>query len=117
MCLVLSVEQYENYKNGFIYDRELKDESKLHMAGYNLTSNLTKDQRRKILVYCIESGWMTKYEIINHLSFLIMLHDGMNPKAVEKWREDRAFLYGYNSSGIRIIGIKYFVNGKPFIQR
>ena len=116
--MVLSADQYEDYING-ITPRELKEESKLHMAGYNLTSGLTKEQRRKILVYSIESGWMTKNEIIGHLTFLIKLNEHKSHAviAVEKWRGDRDFLVGYNSSGTRIVGIKYFVNGKPFIEK
>ena len=116
MCLVMSAKQYEEYKKGQI-PGELKPESKLHMAGYNLTDNLTDKQRRDILIRCIESGWMTGNEIISHLGFLIELNESKGIPAVEIWRKDRDFLYGYRSDGSRVVGVKYFVDGKPFIER
>lgn len=116
MCQVLSAKQYEAYKQGITYG-ELKEESKLFMAGYSLRGGISKDQRRNILICCIENGWMTKNEIISHLSFLIRLNEGHNPNAAEIWREDRAFLCGYVNSGDRYVWVKCIVEGKPLVQR
>lgn len=112
MCQVFSKESFEEYKSGNAFG-DLREESLLHIIGYNVNQidNLSAETRHKILEYAIESGLMTRNEIRNHLSSLIMRNEGRTnfDKALEKWKTDRDWVMGYSSTGKQLIGIKYMI--------
>lgn len=108
MCQVVTKQQYDDYLVGVEWGT-LQPESKLHIAGYNLSDGLSQAQRQTILTYVIESGLMTKKEVINHLSFLIHLNENKKMAALDEWRADREFLTGYKEGAKKLVGIKYIL--------
>lgn len=112
MCQVMGKEQYSKYVRG-IKTGTLKEESQLHAAGYNVgkKDNLSDKCRQTILQYVVESGLMTKKDVINHIGYLIWLHESKkdDEEAVKKWRRDRNFLTGYVEGGKRLVGIRYLI--------
>lgn len=108
LCQVATRQQYENYRAG-IQRGTLQPESKLHVAGYNVSDGMSQEQRQTILTYVIESGLMEKKEVIGHLSFLIRLNESKKIGALAEWRADRQFLTGYEEGVKRLVGIRYIV--------
>lgn len=90
----MSLGQHSNYG-------ELAPESILHMNGYNVsqTHNLSPEERRKILMYVLESRIMDKHDIRNHLSYLIKMNHGNPTKdvAVSRWSSDIKWVNDYHS--------------------
>lgn len=80
---------------------ELAPESLLHMNGYNVnqTVNLSPSERRKILMYVIESRIMDKHDIRNHLSYLVKMNQSNRSKdvAVSRWLSDIQWVNDYRS--------------------
>lgn len=76
-----------------------QEESLLHYMGYNVntTDNLSASARHAILEHAIDTGAMTKIQVISFLEFLI--HQGeCNPRfvnACEKWRADVQHIRNY----------------------
>lgn len=112
LCQVFTEESFELYKNSVTYG-ELKPESILHQAGYNVgqDDNLTDKERQTILQYVIESGLMEKDKVIYHLAFMIKLNEGKKTHrtAVKKWQMDKDYLSGYKPGQKRLIGVSYIV--------
>ena len=109
LCQVVSKNQYDTYQQQQ-FDNKLKVESILHIAGYNLSSGLSDTQRQSILSYVVESGLMSKCEVVNHISFLIRFNESKGIAALASWKKDREFMTGYLEGKTRLIGIKHLVN-------
>lgn len=113
LCQLMSDDEYEEYKASLKGFENLNPQSKLNMLGYSVDSqkNYPDKYRRFILTFAIEAGIVTKREAIDHISFLISLHEG-HPhfkEALDKWRRDRGFLYGREYTGERKVGSKRIV--------
>lgn len=71
-------------------------ESKLHIYGYNVSSNenLTESQRQCILYNVLANREMSRWEISNHLNFLISLNQYKHnfEHAVAKWQSDLEYI-------------------------
>ena len=80
---------------------ELAPESILHMNGYNVSqaNNLTSLERRKILMYIMESRIMDKHDIRNRLTYLIKMnqHSPTKQEAVSRWSADIRWVNDYRS--------------------
>lgn len=74
----------------------LAEEGLLHSLGYNVDArvNLSEEQRHGVLAFAIESGFMSKDQVISFLDWLA--HRGRNNynlrEAISKWREDRSWI-------------------------
>lgn len=101
---------YIKYINTHTGYGDLALKSKLKIAGYSVGKNdgLTAYQRQMILIYVIESGVMTKGDVMSHLDFYIELNEtrGDREDAVEKWKEDLRFLNTYEPGKKRYVGIR-----------
>ena len=79
--------------------RTWQEESLLHHMGYNVNAleGLSADKRHSILEHAIDTGAMSKIEVISFLEFLI--HNAeFNPRfasACDKWRVDAAYIRNY----------------------
>lgn len=95
------VRQADGMKMGLITAYgELAPESLLHMNGYNVnqTDNLSPGERRKILTYVIESHIMSRYDIRNHLSYLVKMNQ-YNPSksiAASRWKSGIQWVNDYH---------------------
>ena len=82
---------------------EWKEESTLHIMGYNvnMNENLSDDERREKLVHAMKTGSLEDYEIISFLEFLIYRNEGKYnfENACDKWRSDIEFVRNYNVNG------------------
>lgn len=112
LCNVYSANMFEELKKGY-NPVLLQAESTLHRCGYNVgkKDDLSERARRRILESIIESGTLTKSEIIRHIGYLIErneVKDNMD-EALAKWRADRDWLRGYESTGERVVGVKYII--------
>lgn len=81
----------------------LAPESLLYQYGYNVNSidNIPAAKRQRILATMIDNDVMTKNEILSYLDLFITQRKdnrSMN-RAVEKWKEDIAFLLQYKAVG------------------
>ena len=80
--------------------RSWQEESLLHHMGYNVnaTDDLTPDQRHAILEHAIDTGAMSKIDVVSFLEFLI--HNAeYNPRfvnAINKWRADVEHIRNYH---------------------
>lgn len=81
------------------FDIEQK-QSLLYKYGYNVKAraNLSRKQRQIILASIIESGIMTRIQVIDHLSTLISRGDRIKSWkfATQKWKEDKYYVQNYN---------------------
>lgn len=90
-------------QNGeYVWDSlDLADESSLHLCGYNVSQkdNLSDIQRRTIITATIESGAMTKDDIIHLLNYFIDVNGAKkgNEIARSKWCSDLDFVLAYNT--------------------
>ena len=77
MCQVFSRESFEDFKNKNEFNG-LNQEHLLHRIGYNVrqSDDLSDKARHIILQYAMESGLMSKREIIGHLSWLLEFPNG-----------------------------------------
>lgn len=112
LCNVYSVKMFKEYKKG-CNPVFLQAESTLHRCGYNVgkKDDLSEKVRRRILESIIESGTLTKQEIISHISYLIERNEVKSNmyEPLAKWSSDRDWLRGNKSTGERIVGIKYII--------
>ena len=80
---------------------ELSDESALHLCGYNVSQkdNLSDDERRTIIASVIESGSMTKKEVVKLLHYFVEVNGAKkgNEQARQKWISDLDFALAYNT--------------------
>lgn len=97
---------YDSYKFSSINNQAyvMNSESLLHSFGYNVNGieNLSTLQRQMILKLLIDNNIMSKYEIINHINYLI--NRSLNLKnfaqARSRWKEDLNFLSDFKKSEI-----------------
>jgi len=91
-------------KNGeYTYDPfDLADESTLHLCGYNVSKkdNLSDTARQTIIAAAIESGAMSKGDVIHLLNYFIEVNGAKigNELARHKWCVDLDFTLAYKSS-------------------
>ena len=113
LCQKMSSEEYIKFKGKVFKDDNLKSQSILNMAGYNVNSidNYTKSYRQEVLKYVIETGLLSKKRVIGYLNYFIRLNEGRAnlEDAVEKWRMDRDFLTGYEQKERRVIGVRRII--------
>lgn len=78
-------------------------ESLLHKMGYNVSrsTNLYQSERHAILRAALDNNLLTKAEVLSHLDYLIRRSQGQSAltEAVNKWKQDREFVYGLNKGG------------------
>lgn len=84
------------------YSPDLAAESILHLCGYSVSqkSKLSMVDRQAIIAAVIDSGAMSKGQVINLLQYLIDLSqkkDNMK-YAIDKWHEDLEFTLAYNTA-------------------
>lgn len=88
-------------ENDFVYGQ---NKSLLYQYGYNVQTkkNLSKIQRQRILAILIESGIMTKREIIDHIATLIERGSKIESwnAATQKWFEDKCYVADYKSNSL-----------------
>ncbi len=73
----------------------LSQESELHLRGYNVVEgHLSEIERQNLLIYLLESGEMTYFEISRDIKNAIhtQQHLPFHAPAVAKWESDLAFL-------------------------
>ena len=79
--------------------RNWQEESPLHHMGYNVSAaeDLTSDQRHAILEHAIDTGVMSKIDVISFLEFLIhnAEHNPCLVNASTKWRTDAEHIRYY----------------------
>lgn len=91
-------------KNGeYTYDPfDLADESTLHLCGYNVSKkdNLSDTARQTIIAAAIESGAMSKGDVIHLLNYFIEVNGAKigNELARHKWCVDLDFTLAYKCS-------------------
>ena len=77
---------------------ELNEASQLMLYGYNVREgNLSGNERRNVLSWIIDSGLMTKAEIIKDLQFKVRYNGSKagNERAKAKWQDDIQFVSQY----------------------
>ena len=91
-------------KNGEFYNigYDLAEESPLRLCGYSVRQEdgLSQRERQNIIASCIESGGMTKVEVIRLLRWFVEFNGNRkgNEIALKKWCEDLDFALAYNTS-------------------
>lgn len=79
-------------------------QSVLYKYGYNVnaTDNLSDKQRHTILALAVESGILTRAQIISHLDTLIERGSKINKwkNAVGKWKQDRGYVSSYKTENL-----------------
>ena len=90
----------------------LKPNSELNLLGYSVNSidGLTAYERKKLLTEIMDSGVLSKHEIMNHLEWLINTRAGMDRmiNAVAEWENDLAFVVDYQAVKQRAIWVDSF---------
>lgn len=84
--------------NSYYNYYDMSPQSILRKNGYSASKDSTAFKRHRILDFVIDNNILTPYEIINHFGGLIDWHIS-DPKwndAVEKWREDIAYVSSIN---------------------
>lgn len=85
------------------FDIEQK-QSLLYKYGYNVKTqaNISRKQRQIILASVIESGIMTRTQVIDHLSTLISRGDKIKSWrfATQKWKEDKYYVQNYSAKNL-----------------
>ena len=112
--LMLREIEVETSKHGF---GQLQAQSMLNRLGYNVNAaeNLSVEARRKILRYAIDTGTLSKVEVINHLEWLINTRQSMDnmENAVGEWKIDLQFVFSYQIDKQRSIWAKTFTPKYP----
>jgi len=90
----------------------LRAQSPLYMLGYSVSeiNGLTMNERRRLLGNIIDSGVLSKGEVINHLEWLIRTRWGSknNENAIGEWQADIRFLMNYRADEQRRIWVSEF---------
>ncbi len=89
----------------------LNQESLLHILGYNVNAkdDFSETHRHLVLKTILEDNLLSKFEIINHIDYLI--NRGRNnpllANAISKWEADRSFvrLYDVKNDGVTVNSI------------
>ena len=111
LCQVLTEKVFCTNGTAIIEGWDLKPESLLHQCGYNVsaTEDLSDEQRQSVLIYVVESGLQSIYDICSFLDWLIARNEQRMDKdmsaAVAKWRYDRKFISEYKKGSRRLVGI------------
>lgn len=88
----------------------LKDASELMLYGYNVREgNLTQLERRRILEWIIDSGLLSKAEIIRDLQFKVRYNGSKagNERARQKWLDDIQYVSRYVENNSRSIQARF----------
>ena len=96
-----------------IDDESLRDASELMMYGYNVREGqLTLSERHRILEWIIDSGLLSKAEIIRDLQFKIRYNGRKagNERAKEKWLDDIQYVSHYVANNRRSIKATFVLN-------
>jgi hypothetical protein len=90
----------------------LKQHSELNLLGYSVGANSGMDapNRQALLAEIIDSGVLSKPEIINHLEWLIQTRSSnlYMDNAVSEWSSDLKFVYRYKADNQRTIWVSAF---------
>lgn len=90
----------------------LKQHSELNLLGYSVgsTYGLTMQERRRLLGQIMDSGVLSKHEIMNHLEWLINTRIGQDhmDNAVADWKADLIFVSRYQAGTQRTIWVEAF---------
>lgn len=90
----------------------LKENSELKMLGYSVgaSSGMSLKERQKLLGEIVDSGVLTKAEILSHIDWLIKSRKHMKnmQNAVDEWKTDRAFVSKYKLNRQRLIWVNAF---------
>ena len=81
------------------------------MYGYNVSeaNNLSDQQRHAILVLVIEAKVRRRFEICQHLDWLIKTREGYKKdysSAISKWKNDRSFVMNYELTDAEKVAIR-----------
>lgn len=101
LCQV--IDKTSSYDKQDLEDDDIDIEQKqsiLYKYGYNVKTqaNLSRKQRQIILATVIESGIMTRIQVIDHLTILISRGAKIQSWkfATQKWKEDKYYVQNYN---------------------
>ena len=112
LCRIISEKVYRSSNTSNIYD--LKAESILHQAGYNVSSaeDLSTEQRREILRRVIDSGLYSLSGLCSFLDYLIDKNLRVTTRnmssAISKWSSDRKYIVNYNKEEQRQVNVNSF---------
>lgn len=108
----------EDKKSSSYYDY-LNDKSKLRLLGYYVSGNLKNDSifRKRLLEEIINTGLMSKAEIISHIEGLIESRNKSCPGAVERWKSDLEYVYQINRNEERTIIGEFVPGSKLFSEK
>lgn len=113
LCNVVSKKYWLN-QDCDIESATFGNTSLLYDIGYNVNSanNLSSDTRREILTNAVDSGLMTKYEIMSHLNKQILLrkNDPIYAEACQKWESDIEFIRNYNNDILDCVEAKSIIH-------
>ena len=104
-----------HYSFNRVDDGMLKDASELMLYGYNVREgNLSLYERRRILEWIIDSGLLTKAEIIRDLQFKVRYNGSKpgNERARQKWLDDIQFVSQYTIGNKRAINAQFIYKNK-----
>ena len=104
-----------HYSFNRVDDGMLKDASELMLYGYNVREgNLSLFERRRILEWIIDSGLLTKAEIIRDLQFKVRYNGSKpgNERARQKWLDDIQFVSQYTRGNSRAINATFIYKNK-----
>ena len=99
-----------HYSLVYIDEHHLRDVSELMMYGYNVKEGvLSRGERQRILSWIIDSGLMSKGEIIRNLQFKVNYNGrkASNANAKRKWKEDIQYVSRYVKDNRRKIKAVY----------
>lgn len=92
---------------------ELRAHSELNLLGYNVGSAAgnTSQRRQRLLKDIMDSGLLSKSEIISHLEWLVNTREYMTnmQNAVRDWQKDLQFVRNYNINQQRKIWANCFI--------
>lgn len=105
LCKVIDeTKMYDNQELDEDDIDKVQRQSRLYKYGYNVNTQakLSRKQRQIILSTVIAANIMTKVQVIDHLSTLITRGEKINSWkfAVAKWKDDRNYVYNYNSKNL-----------------
>lgn len=106
VCKVVEMDFWSSKSNYM----NLNQESVLHIMGYNVNvqTNLTKEQRRKIMELIVDEEILSIAEICSHLQWLI--NRNKNNKNFDdarvKWEEDCRYIESYKSKKRNVVEVK-----------
>lgn len=112
LCQIMTEKVFRTNGTAIIEGWDLKPESLLHQCGYNVNAadDFSDSQRQSVLIYVVESGLQSVYDICNFLDWLIARSEQRIDKdmsaAIAKWRCDRKFISEYKKGSRRLVGVR-----------